>query len=206
MITAGDTPSVAGQGASLEELLAPLLDSAYGTALRLTRNASDAEDLVQDAAYQACRGFGTFQPGTNFRAWFFRILANCFYTRYRKNQREGTPVELDDTPDLYLFIRTFETGLHRQTDDPAAVLMERLDAEAVVRAIEMLPEEYRMAATLYFMQDSSYQEIAEILGVPIGTVRSRLHRGRKMLQRLLWNLAEESGIVPSIRNQGGADE
>jgi RNA polymerase sigma-70 factor (ECF subfamily) len=199
-------PAVSGGGASFESLLLPLLDSAYGAALRLTRHAADAEDLVQEAAVQACRGFGTFELGTNFRAWYFRILTNCFYSRYRRTRREGTQVELEDVPDLYLFTQTAALGLHARTQDPAAALLDRLDAEAVSQAIEALPEEYRVAAVLYFLQDCSYLEIAEILGVPVGTVRSRLHRGRRLLQKALWTIAEERGITAALRQKGGRDD
>ncbi len=188
----------AGETAGVGDLLAPLLDSAYGTALHLTRNAADAEDLVQEAALLACRGFRTFQPGTNFRAWFFRILTNCFYSTYRKKKRAGTQLELEDTPELYLYCQTAAVGLHGQTEDPAGLLMERLDADKVGAAVDALPEEYRVVATLYFLQDFSYQEIAEVLEIPVGTVRSRLHRGRRMLQKALWVIAEERGIIRDL--------
>jgi RNA polymerase sigma-70 factor (ECF subfamily) len=191
---------------SFEVLLTPLLEPAYGTALRLTRNPADAEDLVQDAAFLAGRGFKSFEPGTNFRAWFFRILINSFYSKYRREKRAGTPVALEDTPELFLFSQTAAAGLHSATPDPAAALMDRLDAEAVTRAIESLPDEYRVVATLYFMQDLPYQEIAEVLQVPVGTVRSRLHRGRRLLQKALWTVAEERGIVSGLRSKGHQDE
>lgn len=188
----------AGETAEIGALLPPLLDSAYGTALHLTRNATDADDLVQEAALLACRGFRTFQPGTNFKAWFFRILTNCFYSTYRKRKRAGTQLELEDTPELYLYCQTAAIGLHGQTEDPAGLLMERLDAEQIGAAVDALPEEYRVVATLYFLQDFSYQEIAEVLDVPVGTVRSRLHRGRRMLQKALWVIAEERGIIRDL--------
>src|SRR5512147_2337127 len=100
---------------TLDELLSPLLERAYGFALRLLRNRADAEDLVQEGALAACRGFATFRPGTNFKAWFFRILINCYYTRYRRQRHEGSPADLDETPQLYLHIRTAELGLYRDT-------------------------------------------------------------------------------------------
>jgi RNA polymerase sigma-70 factor (ECF subfamily) len=192
--------SLAAEGDTLESLLVPLLGSAYRTALRLTRDAADAEDLVQDAAVQASRGFGTFQPGTNFRGWFFRILTNCFYSRYRKSRREGIQVELEDAPELHLYSQTAAIGLHAETE-PAAALMDRLDAEAVAQAIDALPDEYRVVAALYFLQDFPYLEIARILDVPIGTVRSRLHRGRRLLQQKLWTIAEDRGIVKALRRK-----
>lgn len=188
----------ARQAEAFEKLLLPLLDSAYGAALHLTRNRSEAEDLVQEASLLACRGFGTFREGSNFKAWFFRILTNCFFTSYRKRRREGTQTELEDTPELYLYSQTAAVGLHARTDDPASLVMDRLDAEQVNAAIDSLPEEYRVVSTLYFLQDFTYQEIAEVLGVPVGTVRSRLHRGRRMLQKALWHIASERGIVRDL--------
>jgi len=195
-VTRGESPEQ--RRAEFETLLAPVLEPAYRTAYHLTRSRADAEDLVQDAALLACRGFASFQTGTNFRAWFSRILTNCFYSKYRKRQREGTPVELDEAPELYLYSQSAAAGLHERSDDPATALMARLDTEQVSAAIESLPEEYRVAATLYFVQDFSYQEIAEVLGVPVGTVRSRLHRGRRILQKTLWRVAEERGIIGAL--------
>lgn len=188
----------AADPATLEELLLPHLDGAYGLAMRLTRNSADAEDLVQDAVLNAVRGFRTFEPGSVFRAWFFRIVTNCFYSRYRKQRREGTAVELEDTPELYLYCQTAATGLHARLEDPAAVFMDRLDAEAVAEALGTLPPEYRVVSTLYFVQDMAYQDIAATLGIPIGTVRSRLHRGRRMLQRALWTVARDRGITTAM--------
>lgn len=192
--TEAASPSVV----ELEALLLPLLNSAYGTAMHLTRNRADAEDLVQEASLLACRGFGTFEQGTNFKAWFFRILTNCFYSKYRKRKREGTQLELEDSPELYLYCQTAAAGLHARTEDPATAVMSRLDSEQVGSAIDALPEEYRVVATLYFLQDFSYQEIAEVLAVPVGTVRSRLHRGRRMLQKALWTVAQERGIIGEL--------
>lgn len=199
-----DTPAaVAQEGATFEELLRPHLDAAYGTALRLTRNPADAEDLVQDAVLLACRGYKSFEQGTNFRAWFLRILTNGFFSKYRKRKREGTTVELEDTPELYLYCQTAAAGTHSLTDDPAAAFMDRLDGEAVVAALDSLPEEYRIVCTLYFLQDLAYQDIATTLGTPIGTVRSRLHRGRRLLQRALWTLAEDRGITRTQLEEDG---
>jgi RNA polymerase sigma-70 factor (ECF subfamily) len=180
--------------ATLDALLTPILGVAYGYALRLLQNPADAEDLLQEAALAAVRGFGTFQPGTNFKAWFFQILTNCFYARHRRTKREGQVSDLDDVPELYLFERTTELGFSGGAD-PARQVLNRLDGEQIAAALGRLPEEYRVVATLYFMEDFTYEQIAEILGVPVGTVRSRLHRGRKLLQRELWPIAVEHGIV-----------
>lgn len=183
---------------SLDVLLTPILGVAYGYALRLLRNPSDAEDLLQEAALAAVRGFAGFQPGTNFKAWFFQILTNCFYGKHRRDKREGTQTELDDVPELYLFERTTELGFSGGAD-PAREVLGRLDSEQIAAALAQLPEEYRVVSTLYFMEDFTYEQIATILGVPVGTVRSRLHRGRKLLQRELWPIAVEHGIVSRSR-------
>jgi RNA polymerase sigma-70 factor (ECF subfamily) len=177
-----------------EALFRPLVNMAYGTAVRLTRDRTDAEDLVQDAALLAFRAFGSFQPGTNFKAWFFRILTNAFYSRHRKEKHDRANLSTEDVPPMYLYARTAEAGLHGQESDPAASIMDRIDTEQVAEALESLPTEYRVVATLYFMEDFSYQQIAEMVGCPVGTVRSRLHRGRRMLQKSLWDLAMERGI------------
>jgi RNA polymerase sigma-70 factor, ECF subfamily len=187
----GSSPSPA----AFESLFTGVVTSAFGVALRLTRNHADAEDLVQEAALLAFRGFASFEPGTNFKAWFFRILMNAFYSRHRGRKREIPTLDWDDTPDLFLYARSHEAGFPTQGPDPAAQLLEQLGTERVAAAIERLPEEYRVVSTLYFMEDFSYQEIARVLGCPVGTVRSRLHRGRKMLQKALWQVAEEAGIV-----------
>ncbi len=182
--------------------MAPILTAVYGTALHLTRHRGDAEDLVQDAALQAFRAFDSFQEGTNFKAWFFRILTNLFINAYRKRQRTPeieTLSESDDAPALYLFKRTREIGMHARSPDPAALVIERLEVEQISRAIAALPEDYRVVSALYFMEEFSYQEIAEIVGCPVGTVRSRLHRGRRMLQMTLWHLAEQQGIIADLR-------
>jgi RNA polymerase sigma-70 factor, ECF subfamily len=180
--------------AEFERLLAPILSMAYGTAVRLTRDRTEAEDLTQDAALLAFRAFGTFQRGTNFKAWFFRILTNAFYSRHRKEKHEKANLSAEDVPALYLYHKTDEAGLQGPDSDPASAVMDRLDADRVGEALDALPEEYRAVATLYFVDDFSYQQIAEVLGCPVGTVRSRLYRGRRMLQKALWDIAVERGI------------
>ncbi len=190
---------------AFEALLAPVLSAAYGAALHMTRNAADAEDLVQEAALLALRGFGTFEQGTNFKAWFFRILTNCFYSKHRKEKRQPSTIDLADAPDLYLYSRSVAEGLPHRGPDPASQLLERLGTEQVTTAIQQLPEEYRVVSSLYFMQDFTYQEIARVLSCPVGTVRSRLHRGRKMLQKALWQLAMDQGIVSELSGTGGLE-
>jgi len=186
-----------------QALLVEVLPTAYGYALRLTRNRADAEDLVQDTALRAFRAMHQFENGTNFKAWIFRILTRCFWANHRRRQRRPNTVDFDDTPDLYLYARSAEHGLPWQGEDPARTLIDRLGTERVSEAIGQLPEEYGVVCTLYFMEAFAYHEIADVLEVPVGTVRSRLHRGRKMLQKALWCLAEESGIVTELTQREG---
>jgi RNA polymerase sigma-70 factor, ECF subfamily len=181
---------------SFEALLAPILPGAYGVARNLSGNASDAEDLIQEAALNAFRAFSSFTPGTNFKAWFYKILTNCHFERFRR-QRPAT-VDLEEVTDLYMYKRTAEAGLHAGCGDPASLVMSKMTTEQVMAAIFGLPEEFQIVATLHFVDDMKYQEIAEVLECPVGTIRSRLHRGRKMLQQRLWTIAEQSGIVGEL--------
>lgn len=177
-----------------ETLLTPVLENAHRVARHLTRNSADAEDLVQEAALLALKGFGTFERGTNFRAWFLRILVNAFYSNWRK--KRGATISLDDEEaPLFLYEQTAAAGLHRGDSDPAQSFMRRFEAGEISKALDSLPLEYRSVCTLYFIEDLPYQTIATVLGCPVGTVRSRLHRGRRLLQRQLWSLAEEAGLV-----------
>jgi RNA polymerase sigma-70 factor (ECF subfamily) len=191
--------SVASPGQDFEALLAPVLSQAYGYALSLTRNQSDAEDLVQDATLQAWKGFRTFQPGAPFKPWFFRVLTNCHRMTWRARARRLVTVSMGDAPDLFLY-NTFKVAdLPVAGDDPAGRLMSNLSREAVQAAVRKLPEEYQVVAALYFIEDLSYEAIAAVLDVPPGTVRSRLHRARKLLQQRLWRVAEDEGIVSRVR-------
>jgi RNA polymerase sigma-70 factor, ECF subfamily len=178
--------------------LATMVPPAYGYALRLTRNRADAEDLVQEAALLACRGREGFEAGTNFKAWFFRILTTCFWGKHRRDSRRPSTVDFDDAPVLHLYQRSAEVGLPLAGENPAATLIDRMGTERVAEALAELPEEFGVVCTLYFMEDFAYHEIAEVLGVPVGTVRSRLHRGRKMLQKALWQVAADAGIVGDV--------
>lgn len=197
----GEVVQATDPNATFEQLLAAVVDPAFGTALHWTRNSHDAEDLVQETCLQAYRAFHTFQPGTKFKAWFFKIMTNLFYYRHRKAKRQPQTVDLDEAPDLYLYIQTANLGLHGGNQDPADSIMSKIEVEHVQGAIAALPEEFRIVCALYFIEDFSYDEIANILDKPIGTVRSRLHRGRKMLQKSLWHVAEEAGITTALTNQ-----
>ncbi len=184
-----------------ESNLAPVAGVAYRVAYNLTRDREDAVDLVQDATVLAFRAYEGFRRGSNFRAWFLRILTNRFLkTRSRKRVES---VSLDDTEDVYLFKKSREAGLLGNSEDPARLVLDGLDVEAVQEAMDRLPEEFKMAAVLYFLNDFSYEQIADVLEIPVGTVRSRLHRGRKILQKELWDVAEARGIVS--RGEGSTD-
>ncbi len=184
-----------GAAGRLDELLDPVLAPAYAFALSLARNQADAEDLVQEAALLATRHFATYEQGSNFRSWFLRIVLNVFRGRLRTARRRPVPVELGDAPELFLYGKAAELGLLGSHPDPAAAILGRIDGETVTAAIAALPEGYREVAALAFVEELSYPEIAAMLGIPVGTVRSRLHRARHRLQQLLWSHAVERGLV-----------
>ena len=167
----------------------------YSAALRMTRNSADAEDVVQETFLKAYRAYHTFQAGTNLKAWLYRILTNTYINRYRKQVRRPNEVDFGEVEDLYLYKRmgSVESGrAARSAEDQ--VLEHFVDAD-VKAAVEELPEHFRMPVLLADVEGFSYKEIAEILDVPIGTVMSRLHRGRKALQKALWDFAEERGLT-----------
>ena len=178
--------------ARFERDVVPMLPNLYSAALRLTRNPADAEDLVQETYLRAFRGFGGFEEGTNLRAWMYRILTNTFINAYRKKQREPVTVQDDEIEDWFLYDRLGASGVEASAE---AEVLDRLPDEDVQRALEALPEQFRMAVLLADVEGFSYKEIAEILDVPIGTVMSRLHRGRKGLQKALWETMRERGLV-----------
>lgn len=184
-----DDPAVR---ARFERDVLPLLPNLYGAALRLTRNPQDAEDLVQETYLRAYRGFSGFEEGTNLRAWMYRILTNTFINAYRKKQREPVTIADDEIEDWYLYDRLGGSGVEASAESE---VLERIPDEDVQRALEDLPESFRMAVLLADVEGFSYKEIAEILQIPIGTVMSRLHRGRKALQKALWETVRERGLV-----------
>jgi RNA polymerase sigma-70 factor (ECF subfamily) len=191
------SPSAAAQAdpalrERFERDVLPHLPHLYGAALRLTRNPADAEDLVQEAYLRAYRGFAGFEEGTNLRAWMYRILTNTFINSYRKKQREPVTVQDDEIEDWFLYDRLGAAGVEASAE---AEVLDRLPDEEVQRALEALPEGFRMAVLLADIEGFSYKEIAEILEIPIGTVMSRLHRGRKALQKALWETMRERGLI-----------
>jgi len=181
--------------ARFEDEVVPLLPQLYSAALRLTRNPADAEDVLQETLLRAYRGYGGFKAGTNLRAWLYRILTNTFINRYRQQSRQPVEVELGELEDLYLYRRLGEqSGAARSAEEEA---LERFVDEDVKAAVEALPENYRIPVLLADVEGFSYKEIAEIMSVPIGTVMSRLHRGRKALEKALWEIIERRGTVGS---------
>jgi len=182
----------AGLDARFEQEVMPQLPSLYSAALRLTRNPTDAEDLVQETFLRAYRGFHQFEPGTNLRAWLYRILMNTFINTYRKRQREPQTVSDDEVEDWYLYSKMVDGGVEPSAE---TTVIEALPDQDVQDALAELPETFRTAVMLADVDGFSYKEIAEIMGVPIGTVMSRLHRGRKALEKALWNKVRERGLV-----------
>lgn len=181
-----------------EEAL-PLLDSLYAAALRMTRNPSDAEDLVQEAMMRAYRAFNRFEPGTNLKAWLFRILTNAYINTYRKKQREPMKVSQDEVEEFDLY-RELKDHDPEWSVTPETIVLDGLVDTDIVQAIDDLPEQFRLAVVLSDVEGFSYAEMAEIMDVPMGTVMSRLHRGRKALQKRLWELAQDRGIVKGPRS------
>ena len=173
-----------------ESEMGPHLDALYRNAMRLTGNANDAEDLLQDTYLRAFRFFYQYQPGTNAKAWLFRIMNTVFLNEYRRKARQGETVSYDGLEDFYLYNRLVEdlSGNDRPgTANPETVVLEQLDIETIQRAIQALPIEFRDTVALATLEEMSYQEIADALSIPVGTVRSRLSRGRKLLQKALWD-------------------
>ena len=173
----------------------PFMDSLYGAALRMTRNQADAEDLVQETFLKAYRGFGGFEEGTNLKAWLYRILTNTYINIYRSKKRRPDETDLAEVEDLYLYRRL--GGLEGATAGRSAEdeLLELFTETEIKEALEALPETFRMAVLLADVEGFAYKEIADILDIPIGTVMSRLHRGRKGLQKQLYEFAVARGIA-----------
>ena len=165
----------------------------YSAALRMTRNPADAEDVVQETFLKAYRAYHSYTEGTNLKAWLYRILTNTYINSYRKQQRRPSEVELGELQDLYLYKRLGETSGASQSAE-ADMLDAFVDTD-ITDALDALPETFRLPVVYADVEGLSYKEIAEALDIPIGTVMSRLHRGRKALQKKLWEIAEQHGIT-----------
>ena len=194
--------------ATFAEQAMPFMDTLYSGALRMTRNPADAEDLVQETYLRAYRGFGSFQEGTNLKAWLYRILTNTFINSYRSKKRRPDETELDEGEDLYLYRRLGGLEAARVGRSAEDELMDFFTDGEVKDAMDALPEQFRVAVLLADVEGFSYKEIAEILDIPIGTVMSRLHRGRKALQKQLYEFASDRNLVgdPSPDSSAGAAE
>jgi RNA polymerase sigma-70 factor (ECF subfamily) len=167
----------------------------YSAALRMTRNAADAEDVVQETFLKAYRAYHTFQEGTNLKAWLYRILTNTYINRYRKQVRRPTEVDFGEVEDLYLYKRLGSGESGSASRSAEEEVLDRFVEEDVREAVEGLPEHFRLPVLLADVEGFSYKEIAGILDIPIGTVMSRLHRGRKALEKALWAFAEQRGLT-----------
>jgi RNA polymerase sigma-70 factor (ECF subfamily) len=168
------------------------LDSLYRTALRMTKNENDASDLVQETFFKAYRFWDKFEEGSNCRAWLYKIMTNIFINQYRAKASSPQTVDLEDVDDDFLFGQLSALG---PSDDPEKLFFRKVFDDDVKAAIDEMPDDFRLVIILSFLEGFSYQEIADILNINIGTVKSRLHRGRKLLQKSLWEYAVKNGFV-----------
>jgi RNA polymerase sigma-70 factor (ECF subfamily) len=173
----------------------PHMDALYRTALRMTKNENDAEDLVQEAYVKAYRFWDKFEPGSNCRAWLFKIMTNIFINDYRSKSRSPMAVNVDEIDDNFLYGQLSTLG---PGDDPERQMFAKIFDDDVKKAIENLPDDFRLVVVLSFLEGFSYQEIAEIADLQLGTVKSRLHRGRKLLQKELFDYAVKNGYVKGL--------
>ncbi|WP_293058082.1 sigma-70 family RNA polymerase sigma factor [Mycobacterium sp.] len=187
--------------ARFEREAIPLLDQLYGGALRLTRNPADAEDLLQETMVKAYAGFRSFKPGTNLKAWLYRILTNTYINNYRKKQRQPAQYPTEEITDWQLAANAEHSPTGLRSAEVEA--LEALPDTEIKAALQELPEDFRMAVYYADVEGFPYKEIAEIMNTPIGTVMSRLHRGRRQLRALLANVAKERGF---LRDDQAAEE
>ncbi|WP_269457266.1 sigma-70 family RNA polymerase sigma factor [Corynebacterium cystitidis] len=170
----------------------PLLDQLYGGALRMTRNPQDAEDLVQETYLKAFNAFESFKPGTNLKAWMYRIMTNTYINSYRKMKRRPLETSADEMTDRQLYTTSSHDSTGLQSAEVEA--LQNMPNSQITDALNSLSDDYRMVVYLADVEGFAYKEIAEIMNIPVGTVMSRLHRGRKQLRGLLKDVAAEKGI------------
>lgn len=185
--------------AEFEALVMPHLEALYGTAVRMTRNPQEADDLLQDACLKAYRFLDKFQRGTNFKAWIFKIQTNVFINRYRKLQRDREVRSEVQTDGHHAHI--LAQGPTRDALRPEDTILDHLMSEDIQQALEKLPPDFRMAIILSDVEEFSYKEIAEIMDCPVGTVMSRLYRARRQMQRLLYRHAVDRGFIQADEAQ-----
>ena len=176
-----------------EEQALPFMDQLYGAAMRMTRNPSDAADLVQETFVKAFASWASFTQGTNLKAWLYRILTNTYINTYRKKQREPYQGTIDELEDWQLGGAESTTATSSRSAEAEAI--DHMPASVVKDALQSIPDDFRMAVYLADVEGFAYQEIADIMKTPIGTVMSRLHRGRRLLRDLLSDYAKERGIT-----------
>ncbi|WP_439563641.1 sigma-70 family RNA polymerase sigma factor [Microcella sp.] len=179
-----------------QEQALPFMDQLYGAAMRMTKNPADAADLVQETFVKAFAAFAQFEQGTNLKAWLYRILTNTFINVYRKKQRDPYQGTIDELEDWQL--GGAESATSTTTRSAEAEAIDRMPASAVKDALQSIPEDFRLAVYFADVEGFAYQEIADIMKTPVGTVMSRLHRGRRLLRDLLADYARERGMTAAV--------